>query len=85
MGSITQHTSGLRDRISSAITALVVPRRLVVIDASGSRRGSASGEEFVFEDADGDRMVGFDVERSDRQIRGATVDRQEQNRMLGEV
>lgn len=52
-----------------------MPRRMVVFDASGSRRGSASGDEFVFEDADGDRMVGFDVNRSDRQVRGANVDR----------
>lgn len=46
---------------------------MVVIDATGSRRGSVSGEEFVFEDVDGDRMVGFDVGRSDRQVRGGEV------------
>lgn len=44
-----------------------------MIDASGSRRGSVSGEEFVFEDAEGDSMVGFDVGRSDRQVRGANI------------
>ncbi|KAF2168120.1 hypothetical protein M409DRAFT_21567 [Zasmidium cellare ATCC 36951] len=73
LGSISEHTSSLRDRISNAITSFIVPRRMVVIDATGSRRGSVSGEEFVFEDADGDRMVGFDVGRSDRQVRGGDV------------
>lgn len=58
---------------------------MVVIDASGSRRGSASGEDFVFGDEDGDRMVGFDVNRSDRQIRGADVDRNGQSRRQEEV
>jgi hypothetical protein len=38
-----------------------------VHDASGD------GDEFVFEDEDGDQMVGFDVERSDRRVRGGDV------------
>lgn len=85
LGSITQHTSSLRDRISSAITSLVVPRRMVVMDTSGSRRGSVSGEEFVFGSEDGDRMVGFDVDRSDRQVRGGNVDLSSQDRRHEEV
>lgn len=83
LDSISHHTNSIRDRIADAITRLVVPRRMVVIDATGSRRGSTSGEEFVFEDADGDRMVGFDVNRSDRQVRGADI--QGQSRRLEEV
>ncbi|EME47408.1 hypothetical protein DOTSEDRAFT_124808, partial [Dothistroma septosporum NZE10] len=71
--SISQHTNSFRDRLATAVTRLVVPRNVVVIDASESRRGSTSGEEFVFGDAEGDSMVGFDVGRSDRQVRGANI------------
>lgn len=55
------------------------------MDASGSRRESVGGEEFVFGSEDGDRMVGFDVNRSDRQVRGGNVDLSSQDRRLEEV
>ena len=54
---------------------------MVVFDASGSRRESASGDDFVFEEADGDRMVGFDVDRSDRQVRGANIEGRNERRV----
>lgn len=81
LDSISAHTSSFRDRIASTVTALVVPRRMVVFDASGSRRESASGDDFVFEEADGDRMVGFDVDRSDRQVRGANIEGRNERRV----
>lgn len=47
-----------------------MPRRMVIVDAAGDRRGS-EGE--VFGDEEADRMVGFDVGRVERQVRGADV------------
>lgn len=74
LDSISQHTHSIRDRIADTITRLVVPRRMTVVDAVGSRRGSVNGEEDL-EASDGDRMFGFDdVNRCDRQVRGANVD-----------
>jgi hypothetical protein len=71
LDSISRGTNGLRDRISNTITAWVVPRRHLVFDAADSRRGSASGDDFIY---DGDQLAGFDVERSDRRVRGGDVE-----------
>ncbi|CZT18849.1 uncharacterized protein RCC_04694 [Ramularia collo-cygni] len=71
LDSISRGTNSLRDRISSTITAWVVPRRHLVFDAADSRRGSASGDDFVY---DGDELAGFDVDRTDRRVRGGDVE-----------
>ncbi|SMQ54829.1 unnamed protein product [Zymoseptoria tritici ST99CH_3D7] len=75
MASISSSTSSIRDRITNTLTMWIVPRRHLVHDAEGWRRGSSSGDEAVFEDADGDQMVGFDVNRSERRVRDGNVER----------
>lgn len=70
LDSISRGTHNLRDRISSTITAWVVPQRHLVFDAANSQRGSGSDDDFVF---DGDQLAGFDVESSDRRVRGGDV------------
>lgn len=70
LDTISRGTNSIRDRISSTITAWVVPRRQDIFDATDSRRGSASGDDFIYE---GDQLAGFDVNRSDRQVRGGIV------------
>lgn len=42
-----------------------------MFDAADSRRGSASGDDFIYE---GENLAGFDVERSDRRVRGGDVE-----------
>lgn len=38
------------------------------------RRGSGSGDELAFGEEEGESMVGFDVNRRDRSVRGGNVD-----------
>ncbi|KAL9112672.1 MAG: hypothetical protein Q9227_002975 [Pyrenula ochraceoflavens] len=67
LATITQRTSTLRERISEAFVDFLVPA------SWRSHRQSAThysdivdNDEGLFEDEEGENMVGFDVTRSDR-------------------
>lgn len=76
-----EDSSGLRARVGRTLAAWVVPplrrarwRRGVVDGSSSSGRESSSGDELAFGEEEGESMVGFDVARRDRSIRGGNVE-----------
>jgi hypothetical protein len=62
LGGFTERTTSFRERTLDRLAGFFLPRRHQVVSAAGhSRTDSATGEELTFEDEDGDRMFGFDV------------------------
>jgi hypothetical protein len=62
LGGFTERTTSFRERILDRLAGFLLPRRHQVVSAAGhSRTESGMGEEFTFEDDDGDNMFGFDI------------------------
>lgn len=80
LDTLADRTSSLRARAGSAIGRILLPASMrwsrEVIDASGRRNS-----EDVFGEEEGESMVGFDVERRDREVRGGRVEMDSQRRL----
>ena len=74
LSAISSRTTSFRHTVGSVFSRLILPAsmrwRAEVTDA---RRGSSSGDEFYFGEEEGESMVGFDVERRERLVRGGNV------------
>lgn len=74
INTISTQTSTLRDRITNRLSHWLLPSHLrwrrEIVDG---RRGSGSGEDLYFGEEEGESMVGFDVSRVDRTVRGGVV------------
>ena len=71
MDTISSTSTTLRDRCMDFVARIALPRRYRVVDGSlGLRRESSDS----FGDEEGESMVGFDVNRRDRSVRGGRVE-----------
>jgi hypothetical protein len=67
--TISSTSTTLRDRLAELVTRIATSRRERVVD--GRRESS---DENVFGDEEGESMVGFDVERRERSVRGGRTE-----------
>lgn len=65
--TITQHTSSIRSRISGAFARLILPSAWLNGRYPGGRYGPAGGDESLFDDEEGEGLVGFDVDAPRRE------------------
>ena len=69
LANLTERTSSLRERISEAFVDFILPASWRPPRQPVSRyHDSEENDEDLFEDEEGENMVGFDVNRSDRAI-----------------
>lgn len=60
--TITQHTSTLRSRMSEAILRFIIPSAWLSGRPPGGRYSAGEGDGSVFDDEEGEGLVGFDVD-----------------------
>lgn len=75
----------VRTKLITGITSLITfafRRTRPVADGSSNRRGSFGVEDEAFGEEEGESMIGFDVTRTERSVRGGNVDAMHSDRRL---
>ncbi len=65
--TISQHTSSLRSRISNAIVRLLLPSAWFNGRPPGGRYGPGEGDGSLFDEDEGEGLVGFDIDSQRRE------------------
>lgn len=83
--SISNAGAAVRTRLIDGVVSFVTfafRRTRRITDGSDNRRGSLGGDDVAFGEEEGESMVGFDVSRADRSVRGGTVEAMHSDRRL---
>lgn len=80
--TISQHTSSLRSRISDAIVRFLVPSAWLNRRPPGGRYSAGEDEGSLFDDEEGEGLVGFDVNEQRRERLERSNDTAESDRRL---
>lgn len=65
--TISQHTSSLRSRVSESITRFILPSAWLNGRHPGGRYGAGEGDGSLFDEEEGEGLVGFDFSAQRRE------------------